>query len=312
MTIVVNGGSPATFNLTPGSPNCVTPQGGTPTCTASVNAPIGSDTFVVTLYAGVGGSGSVLGTKTVMQSVLANATNTIALVMNGVVSSISLALGTTTLPAGAPASLPLVVNAYDAQSNIIVGSGIYSDANGNPLTIVLSAQRSAPTVQSPYSAGAVTLSGTTLTSPTAPLTVSYDGNALLSAQFTATVTGGASIQPATATLTFVPTVYEYPALANGGPYSLTVGPDKQIWVTLFGSTAVEHFAPPAPGRDVAQCNVVRDARYVRSACTRHCAGLRWQHVDRIVAQRDIRVLAARELLGHQRSPQSRRLSDRRW
>jgi len=248
MSIVINGGTATNVNLTPGSPNCVVPNGGVLTCSATVNAPTGNDTFLVTLYSGTGGTGDVLATKTLVQTVTANATNSIALVLNGVVSSISVTPATLSAPAGVATSLPLAVNALDAQGNIIIGPGNYSDASGNALTINLSAAQTVTTVQTPYAAGAATLSATTLTSPSAPLTVAYDGNALLSTQFTATVTGGAAVAPASALLSITPTIYEYPAaIAGGGPYSLTVGPDKQIWVTLFGVSSVEHFAPPAPG-----------------------------------------------------------------
>ncbi len=246
MTIAVNGGSPATVNLTSGSPNCA--SGTTPTCSATISAPVGNDTFIVTLYDAGGGSGHALATKTLTQTVSANAANTIALVLNGVVNRISLTPATQTVPAGVATAMPVIVNAYDAQNNIIVGPGNYTDAGGNALTIALTAVQTTPTVQTPYTAGSATLSATTLTGPTTALTMSYDGNALLSTQFTATVTGGAAVAPASAALSVTPTMYDYPAsVANSGPYSLAVGVDKQIWVTLFGVSSVEHFAPPAPG-----------------------------------------------------------------
>jgi streptogramin lyase/predicted small lipoprotein YifL len=246
MAVAVNGGSPTNINLTTGSPNCVSAS--TLTCSATIAAPVGNDTFVVTLYDATGGTGHALATKTLAQTVTANTVNTIPLVLNGVVNSIGVVLATQTVPAGVATSVPVIVNAYDAQNNIIVGPGNYADANGNALSIALAAAQSTPTVQTPYTPGSATLSATTVTGPTAALTMSYDGNALLSTQFTATVSGGAAVAPASATLSVIPTMYDYPtSIANSGPYSLTVGVDKQIWVTLFGVTAVEHFAPPAPG-----------------------------------------------------------------
>ena len=248
MSISVNGATATSVNLTPASPNCVTPTGGTLTCSGTISAPAGSDTFLVTLYSGTASTGSVLATKTLVQTVTANTTNAVALVLNGVVSRISMTLGTTTVPAGVATSLPLDVNAYDAQGNIIVGPGNYADASGNPLTLNVAATQTAPTVQSPYTAGAATLSASAITNPALPVTVAYDGNALLSTQFTTTVSGGAAIAPAGATLNVTPAIYEYAAsVPNSGPYSIAVGPDKHIWVTLFGISSVEHFAPPAPG-----------------------------------------------------------------
>jgi streptogramin lyase len=248
MSLAVNGGTPAKANLTTGSPNCTTPQSGNPTCTLSVDAPVGRDTFLLTLYDAPGATGNVLSTKMLAQTIALNAANTIALALDGVVASIAISPGAATLPAGATATVPLAVNALDAQANIIVGSGNYVDVNGSALTINLAAAQQQPAVTTPYTAGAAAFSAASVTNPAAPVTIAYDGKALLSTQFTATVTGGVAIAPASATLNLTPTMYEYPTTSTGsGPFSLAVGPDKQIWVSLFGVPAVEHFVPPAPG-----------------------------------------------------------------
>jgi virginiamycin B lyase len=79
--------------------------------------------------------------------------------------------------------------------------------------------------------------------------VSYNGYALLSTQFTANVTGGASVPTATTMLTLTPTVYEYALPASANPYHMAVGPDKQIWVALFGAEpGLYHFVPVPPGQ----------------------------------------------------------------
>ncbi|MGA3037631.1 MAG: hypothetical protein ABSE64_09140 [Vulcanimicrobiaceae bacterium] len=247
MTVAVNGGQPATVALTTGSPNCSLNSNSDLICTATVSAPEGpSDSFVITLYSGNAGTGAALSTATVVQAVTAG-TNNLNVTLNGVVASINLSLQNTSLNAGATGTTMLAVNALDSSGNTIVGPGGYSDANGNALTVNIAATQNAPTIQSPYTAGAATLGLSSVTSPSQAITVSYNGYALLSTVFTATVTGGATIAPATTTLTLTPTVYEYPISGSYGPEHMTVGPDKQIWIALFGISALYHFVPVAPG-----------------------------------------------------------------
>ena len=247
VTIAVNGGAPNVVNLTPSSPNCS--AGPQLVCTASFTAPPGPrDAFVFDLYDGLSGSGNVLASSTLVSAITFEGPNVLNVVLNGVVNSISLELTTASLPAGAAGTTSLVVSALDSDGNVIIGPGSYSDVNGNALTINLAATQATPTIKSPYTAGAATLATTSLTGPAAAIPVSYNGYALLSTQFTATVTGGAAVAPATATLTLTPTIYEYP-LANGAlAYYMTVGPDKQIWVAEFTAQALVHFVPVPPGQ----------------------------------------------------------------
>ncbi len=242
-----NGGPATIVNVAPATPNCSSVSGGTYTCTVTASAPVGNDTVVVTLYSGANGGGNVVGTGSIALTVQEGKPNVAFLIVNGVLDHVALTLPTASVAAGAASSVPLILTAYDANNNAIVGPGVYSDAAGNALTISLSITPNAPTVQSPYAAGTLTASATSFTAATTPLTLSYDGRALLSAQVTASVSGGATVAPASATLTMTPTIYEYAAAASSGPYSLAIGPDKQIWVTLLGTGMIEHFMPPAPG-----------------------------------------------------------------
>jgi streptogramin lyase len=241
-----NGGAPTIVNVAPATSNCSSIANGAYTCTVAASAPIGNDTIVATLYSSPNGAGNVLGTGSVVLNVQEGKPNVAFLIVNGVLDHVALALPTASVAAGVAASVPLILTAYDANNNAIVGPGVYSDAAGNALTISLSITPNAPTVQSPYVAGTITASATSFTAATTPLTLSYDGRALLSAQVTASVSGGATVAPASATLSMTPTIYEYAAITSS-PFSLAVGPDKQIWVTLFGTGVIEHFVPPAPG-----------------------------------------------------------------
>jgi hypothetical protein len=59
VAIAINGGTAQLFNVTPGSPNCTSGLSGT-TCTLSVVASVGTDTFTVSTYSDVGGGGAIL------------------------------------------------------------------------------------------------------------------------------------------------------------------------------------------------------------------------------------------------------------
>ncbi|MHB8148279.1 MAG: hypothetical protein ACYDGM_13615 [Vulcanimicrobiaceae bacterium] len=186
VTITVNGVStPTTVNLTPSSPNCTTPSGGTLTCTASVSAPIGSDTFTLTTFDKTNGAGNQLSTGTVTATIASGTTNNVAVTLNGVVASVSVSLANTAPPVGASATIPLTVTAKDADGDTIVGPGNYTP------TITLSSSDSTNAA----------LSVTTVSAPGATVTVTYSGAAITSATITATITGTST----TATAKLTPT-----------------------------------------------------------------------------------------------------------
>lgn len=59
VSIAVNGAAPKFFSTTTTSPNCTAATAGL-ACTFAVSAPAGTDTFVISTYAGTGGTGTVL------------------------------------------------------------------------------------------------------------------------------------------------------------------------------------------------------------------------------------------------------------
>lgn len=130
-----------------------------PTCSGTVAAPIGSDTFTVNL---VGSDHTtVLSTGSATQAIIAGG-NTVNLTFNPVVASIALQYDSSSWTGGAsPAldpvqhtSMVLDLTATDAAGNTIVGPGSFVDANGNPITVTLS-----------DSDASTTLSNTTFTAP---------------------------------------------------------------------------------------------------------------------------------------------------
>lgn len=150
-----------TANLTASSPNCTAATAATPlTCTVSVDAPAGNDTFVVTLYSGLNGSGNVLSTSTVTATVSATQVTNIPVTLGGVVASIAVTVvnGNNAVPGGFPTTLPVNVVAKDAGGATIIGSAPYA----SPITLT-----------NADTSGVTTLSTTTVTSPTTTVTLAY-------------------------------------------------------------------------------------------------------------------------------------------
>ncbi|HTU70890.1 MAG TPA: hypothetical protein VMF11_11290 [Candidatus Baltobacteraceae bacterium] len=163
----------------------------TATCSGTVSAPVGSDTFTVNLYDATNGTGNVLSTGALTQTIVANTANSVNVTFNGVVASLSIVLGASGT-AGTPALIPVSVNALDADGNTIVGPGVYVNASDKPLTIALS--DSDPS-------GATALSQTSLTQPTSGITLTYTGLAI-----TSSTIGGSAAGITTSTTSFTPTL----------------------------------------------------------------------------------------------------------
>ncbi len=149
MSIAVNGGAP---NVT----NC------TATCTTVVTAPIGTVSFTVTLFDATNGTGNVLSSGTTVAVVVAGRSNTLSLALNGAVASVSVILGNTSVTSGSSATIPVSVVAKDSAGNAIVGPEPYV----TPISLALADP-----------SGATALSTTSLASPGAVVTLSYNGSA---------------------------------------------------------------------------------------------------------------------------------------
>ena len=187
VTVTPSGGSAGTPTII----NC-TPMPNPTSCSGTVIAPPGSETFTVNLYDATNGTGNLLSTGTVTQTIVAYQTNNVSVTFNGVVASLSITLNPSSVTVGTSATIALTANALDADGNIIIGPGGYSDANGNPLTV---------TLNDSDSSGATQLSVTTLTQPTSGITLSYNGAAIANPTISVSASGSG---PAKAALTIAP------------------------------------------------------------------------------------------------------------
>ena len=183
------------------------------TSKVTIDAPIGTDVFLIKAYDQLDAQGTVLSQAQVSQKIVAGKANNVSAVLNGVVASIVLALSNPSPIAGTAKSSSLTVTARDADGNVIVGPGDYDQA------IHLSDS----------DAFATSLSGMLVTAPGSALTLSYNGNSILSAVITASAAGVPS-----SSVTFSPTphIYEFPVPTLASlPSGIVNGPDGALWFT---------------------------------------------------------------------------------
>ena len=124
-------GSPQVVQLSSSSPNCSAVSGGLQ-CIASFQAPIGvNQTLTVQTYASTDGTGTPLSIGSTTVTVASGTTNTLSVTLSGVVSSFTVVASSATITGTQTGGFALiglgahqfVVNALDAQGNIIVGPG---------------------------------------------------------------------------------------------------------------------------------------------------------------------------------------------
>lgn len=182
--VVAQGTTPAPpAASTTGTCNMTTLQ-----CSASIAVFAGSNTFTVNLYDGTGGTGNLLSTGS--STVTISPTNAaVSMTFNGVPSAVTVSPYIFTGGYGETTTLALAI--LDADGNLIVGPGQFSNANGNLLSITLAS-----------SSTHVALSQTTFSTPPAngiaPTTFSatYDGTAIASPVTVTAAIGSGAAQPA--------------------------------------------------------------------------------------------------------------------
>jgi hypothetical protein len=217
--IAVNGAAPVIVNLAAGSLNCKTSPGGGRSCTASISAPAGSDTFAEETYASTNATGPILSQAATSANIVVGQANVVALTLDGVVASVSLMLVDPTPPLGSTTVTGLVANFDDASGAAIIGPAPFV----NPITISDS-----------DTTGATVLSKSTLTSPgdAVGLSVTYNGNPIPPAVFAPSANGVPAQNLTSATLTpsstqaFVdwPTYGYDPERSGYNPYTSGITP----------------------------------------------------------------------------------------
>jgi streptogramin lyase len=241
--IVVTGPSPSASPAPAVTLNCTSGQ----TCTTSIDAPVGTDTFAVTLYSGQNETGSALGIGSTSQSIIAGKANQVAVTLNGVVNSVSLTTSPSVLSAGTAATESVTINALDASGYTIIAPGGYVDASGNPLTISVSrldyGNGKGVTVASPSPAPVATAPGATAASGTMQ-TYAYNGSDIDETVYTSTTSSAILGSQGTAKVDYTPTyIKKYADTTEADTNFITTGPDGNLWFTDFGTEAIGSIVP---------------------------------------------------------------------
>lgn len=206
VAIAVGAAAPVVANVTPGS-----------TATIAVPAPVGTDTFVVTLYDADNAGGTALAAGTVTTDIVEGRANTVTIVCEGIVATLALTVAQPAPLYGLSQSIAMTLTAKDAGNSVIIAPGGYD--NG-PIEIADSDQSGHTQLQ----LGSAAPSGSvSVADPGATLSVVYDGSsAVTSATFTASMPHGATtMTPATAVIT-PENAQVLVDTANGSP---TISPD---------------------------------------------------------------------------------------
>jgi hypothetical protein len=256
------------FNASPGAvvtdvnltaPLCSTNgTTGDKSCTFTVSAPVGNDTFTVVAYdepftAGVlpGGTNALSGASSFAVTVTEGSANiSVPLITGGVPATVALSLGggASTFSLTGATSTALTVTAYDADGNIIVAPGAFANASGTatPLTIA-SANGTSGFGYAVTSAvtGTTGAAGATiaLSEPDDTVALMWNGTSYVPATDTLTLAGGLTNHGGGGTTTAYSFGYRIPA--SSLPFAPTfLMPMDAAVATAVGHKGLLIAAPP--------------------------------------------------------------------
>lgn len=246
MTVALQSGKPRVFNLTPKSPGCTTnATNGYVTCSEAMAVPKGQQTLTVTLYDAVNGKGHQLATATTSVKIASKGFTSIPIILGGVPATATVLIAgsaAASVPIGTPTSLPVTVEAYDADKNLIVPPGNYAtpitlsnaDTSGNSSFTAFATSSTLHQTKNPKTRDIVRrpMDVTVVSDPGAAVTLYYTGNGGASFQTTITPNVDNAAQPkgaATLSTTGTPAITEYTVPTEGTPLGIAPGPDGALW-----------------------------------------------------------------------------------
>ena len=203
-------------------------------CTQTVPAPIGDDTFAVSLYSQSNANGTLLSNGSTTTQILAGANNVVSITFDPVVQSASATL-VAPLGAGQATSAPVSIVPLDPSGATIVGPGAFIDAAGSPVAVSIA-------LNDPTGNGKLT-GPTSFASPSAsgtyPVIFTENGTPP-NFSYPSLVTSVAGSVSSTTTIALTPTQSGSPAPVPGGNVRVTTtGPDGNVW---FVSGAAQNYA----------------------------------------------------------------------
>lgn len=201
-TFTVAGGTPQVVDLSPSSSACTPATGDNRTCTATITAPVGTgESLVIKTFANSTGTGDALTNNTESIDVTQDGPNNFSFTLNGVLSSIQLAVSPDTVTTTEAADLTASLTPLDASGATIIGNPVGPDGGDISGTPTLSASPATGFTIDPFN------------DTTDSFAVHYDGSSTTSpVTLTASVTGYPSAD-ATVTVNGAPT--PPPGISNG-------------------------------------------------------------------------------------------------
>ena len=212
-------------------PSSTTIKCSTTSCSGTVQAPIGTDTFTVSL---LDQSSNVLSKGQTSATIAAGQANTVNVTFDGVVNSLSISLPVNALTTGVSSSVGVVVSAKDAGNYVIIGAQPYD----TPIALTLtdgsnSTSLSAAQVKSPEDAIQLSYNGSSGFSG-ATISASVPGSSVTTVTATATTNGAGSLTSLQG--------YKQISLPGDGsantsqPFGgMTSGSDGRLWVGFDGT-----------------------------------------------------------------------------
>ncbi len=206
VSIAVNGGTPQTFQVNTTQASCWPPQPNAVCSVFSIDAPVGTDIFVVTLF---DASGNALSTVTTSATIVSGVANVFRFVANGVVAALAVSVSGSPPAPGTATNQRVDVVALDADGYTILGalpSILITETDSSGTTSLYLASDSTCTTPTSAPSGSVTISqsngayptvclnytGGAMSSP-ATVTVSTPGVAAASTHFQATSSRGSGV-----------------------------------------------------------------------------------------------------------------------
>jgi hypothetical protein len=177
----------------------------TTSCSITLAVNPGTVTFDIGLYDGAAGSGHLLSSGTTTATILQGQQNSVRVTFQGVVAKVAVALGTTAVTAGTPASIPVTVSAQDAAGYTIVGTDPYQTPIG---------------LTTDDASGATSLSTASVGAPGAPVTLAYNGSGSVAAVHVG-ANAGAGIAVQSATLSVQSSPVQAPPAGNAPKHVAT-------------------------------------------------------------------------------------------
>jgi hypothetical protein len=222
-----------TADISPSSVNCESGANGSRSCNFAMQAPLGTEDFVVTTYDSLPAGFATahqLGYGVTNQTITAGTVASVALTLSSVLAKIDLGLTPSSLHTLIPGTATLSVYALDGADDAIV-SNAFIDQNGNPLTVNLAADSLN---------GSISLSTTSITAPVpSGVQLTYNGQANVTATTPVNVSASAtSVTGSTVQLTAI-----YPTFTSISDANLNVNNPYHGGMVFDDQTGVYYSTP---------------------------------------------------------------------